>query len=192
MTTSQPVGGVLSTGPLPGSRCVTIHLCGPPEGPSRGRGGRVALSSVRPCSRWGLPSRPGCPDRWCALTAPFHPYLCRANPTIGGLSLCGPIREVAPAWLAPAPLPFGAPTFLDIDPASRCDAAVTRMARRRRHPNRDSGGVSRRRSRSRPRARYRSGRRRRCCRRYLRSDLHRRLRPSRPLQQRGRGRQNRG
>src|SRR5690606_31573133 len=93
--------------------CVTIHLCGPPEGPSRGRGGRATLSSVRPCSRWGLPSRPGRPDRWCALTAPFHPYLCRADPAIGGLSLCGPIREVAPAWLTPAPLPFGAPTFLD-------------------------------------------------------------------------------
>ena len=25
-------------------------------------------------SGWGLPSRPGHPDRWCALTAPFHPY----------------------------------------------------------------------------------------------------------------------
>src|SRR5690606_21950476 len=26
--------------------------------------------------------------------------------------LCGPIREVAPAWLSPAPLLCGAPTFL--------------------------------------------------------------------------------
>jgi hypothetical protein len=42
-----------------------------------------------PCSRWGLPSRPGRPGRWCALTAPFHPYLCGAapetGPAIGGL-----------------------------------------------------------------------------------------------------------
>ena len=27
------------------------------------------------CSRWGLPSRPSPLGRWCALTAPFHPYL---------------------------------------------------------------------------------------------------------------------
>ncbi len=27
-------------------------------------------------SRWGLPSRPRLRGRWCALTAPFHPYLC--------------------------------------------------------------------------------------------------------------------
>jgi len=33
-----------------------------------------ALLSAWPCSRWGLPSRPGRPGRWCALTAPFHPY----------------------------------------------------------------------------------------------------------------------
>jgi len=25
------------------------------------------------CTPWGLPSRPGHPARWCALTAPFHP-----------------------------------------------------------------------------------------------------------------------
>jgi hypothetical protein len=30
--------------------------------------------SLRPCSGWGLPSRSGHPERWCALTAPFHPY----------------------------------------------------------------------------------------------------------------------
>jgi hypothetical protein len=42
-----------------------------------------------PCSRWGLPSHPGRPGCWCALTAPFHPYLCGAAPetapAIGGL-----------------------------------------------------------------------------------------------------------
>ena len=29
---------------------------------------------IWPCTGWGLPSRSGHPDRWCALTAPFHPY----------------------------------------------------------------------------------------------------------------------
>ena len=44
-------------------------------------------SPAWPCSGWGLPSRPGHPGRWCALTAPFHPYLCcEANfAAIGGL-----------------------------------------------------------------------------------------------------------
>ena len=27
-----------------------------------------------PCFGWGLPSHPGHPECWCALTAPFHPY----------------------------------------------------------------------------------------------------------------------
>ena len=42
---------------------------------------------VRPCSGWGLPSRPGHPGRWCALTAPFHPHLCPIprGRAIGGL-----------------------------------------------------------------------------------------------------------
>ena len=38
--------------------------------------------SAWPCSGWGLPSRSGHPKRWCALTAPFHPYQ-RHN--VGGL-----------------------------------------------------------------------------------------------------------
>src|SRR5262245_778435 len=48
-------------------------------------------SPARPCSWWGLQSRPGHPGRWCALTAPFHPYLCATKPAgpegraIGGL-----------------------------------------------------------------------------------------------------------
>ncbi len=39
--------------------------------------------------RMGFTEPPGCPERWCALTAPFHPYLIRrafAHPAaIGGL-----------------------------------------------------------------------------------------------------------
>ena len=45
--------------------------------------GRAALGRLRcrtpmrhswPCFGWGLPSHPGHPECWCALTAPFHPY----------------------------------------------------------------------------------------------------------------------
>ena len=37
---------------------------------------RAALkrSSIWSCTGWGLPSFPGRPGNWCALTAPFHPY----------------------------------------------------------------------------------------------------------------------
>src|SRR5688572_29481935 len=40
--------------------------------------GRATLkrSPIWSCSGWGLPSRPGCPDRWWSLTPPFHPCLC--------------------------------------------------------------------------------------------------------------------
>ena len=31
--------------------------------------------ALLPCSRWGLPSRASRLTRWCAFTAPFHPYL---------------------------------------------------------------------------------------------------------------------
>src|SRR5438093_12256332 len=45
---------------------------------------------MRSCSRWGLPSRLRHRNRWCALTAPFHPYPLRAthsrgNAPAGGL-----------------------------------------------------------------------------------------------------------
>src|SRR5581483_10440237 len=64
---------------------VTIHLSGLPGDALLSEGGRATLSHAWPCSGWGLPSRSGHPDRWCALTAPFHPYLCGPEPAIGGL-----------------------------------------------------------------------------------------------------------
>jgi len=90
-------------------RVTTIHLGLPlpagSSGPPTGSGGppsnacavswAEARDTFRPCSRWGLPSRPGHPGRWCALTAPFHPYrsvqtggffsvaLSRGSPRVG-------------------------------------------------------------------------------------------------------------
>ena len=77
---SRPIGGVLYAGSgkparrggHPSMRPTWGHWAGSP-------------SHIWPCSGWGLPSRPGHPGRWCALTAPFHPYLCTANRAIGGL-----------------------------------------------------------------------------------------------------------
>jgi len=112
--------GVLSSGPLPGSRWVTIHLCGPPEG-----FGRAAQPSLRPCSGWGLPSRPGRPGRWCALTAPFHPYLCPTLPSGHRRSaLCCPVPSGRPDLALASTLPGGAPTFL----SDLAIAAATRPA----------------------------------------------------------------
>jgi hypothetical protein len=86
--THRPVGGVLSSAPFPAVRWVAIHLSGSPGDLWAGR-----PSPFRPCSGWGLPSRPGHPGRWCALTAPFHPYLCAGSedPTpsaVGALLRC--------------------------------------------------------------------------------------------------------
>ena len=41
------------------------------------------------CTGWGLPSFPGHPGNWCALTAPFHPYpgTIRRRPRGGMLSV---------------------------------------------------------------------------------------------------------
>jgi hypothetical protein len=47
------------------------HRAGHPRSPAQHSGSRRAFW---PCSRWGLPSRPGHPGRWWSLTPPFHPY----------------------------------------------------------------------------------------------------------------------
>jgi len=39
------------------------------------RTGRPKRSPIWSCTGWGLHSFPGHPGNWCALTAPFHPYL---------------------------------------------------------------------------------------------------------------------
>ena len=65
---------------------MAIHLSGLPGSGVPKDTGRAVHPPVRPCSGWGLPSRPGHPGRWCALTAPFHPYLCATRGcAIGGL-----------------------------------------------------------------------------------------------------------
>jgi len=77
---------------------VAIHLSGLPGGGTRCRvpDGPPA-PPVRPCSGWGLPSRPGHPGRWCALTAPFHPYLCVTRRRRHRRSvLCGTVLQVTP------------------------------------------------------------------------------------------------
>jgi len=41
---------------------------------TRERSGPLLCSPIWSCSKWGLPSQPGHPGCWWALTSPFHPY----------------------------------------------------------------------------------------------------------------------
>ena len=68
-----------ATGGHPSVRPTRRLLPGGADGPP--------VPPARPCSGRGLPSRPGHPGRWCALTAPFHPHLWPVARPIGGLSL---------------------------------------------------------------------------------------------------------
>ena len=70
--------------------------------PTRGLG-RAALEHplIWPCSGWGLPSQPGHPGCWCALTAPFHPYPDSA----GRFVFCGTFPRVTPGGRYPPPCP---------------------------------------------------------------------------------------
>ena len=72
--------------------------------------GRATLerSSIWSCTGWGLPSFPGRPRNWCALTAPFHPY---RPDLLWGEAGSGGLLSVAlsftPRYGAPCPVVFG-------------------------------------------------------------------------------------
>jgi len=82
---------------------------------------------VRPCSGWGLPSRPGHPGRWCALTAPFHPHLCPFPEGTGPSAVCSLWHFPAgrPDWPLASILPCGAPTFLSVETTPRPPGRLT-------------------------------------------------------------------
>ena len=50
---------------------------------------------LQPCSGRGLPSHPGHPRCWCALTAPFHPYLPRKAGGLFSVALSRELPRVA-------------------------------------------------------------------------------------------------
>ena len=97
-----------------------------PRAPRQSRGLERGRSAW-PCSGWGLPSQPGRPGCWCALTAPFHPYrdvpltgareqaCARSTDSRGGLlsvALSRALRPVGVAdhpvlWSPDFPLPSG-------------------------------------------------------------------------------------
>jgi len=75
--------------------------------------GRATLKRfpIRSCSRWGLPSFSGHPKNWCALTAPFHPYLATRfmYRLVRRYFFCGTFLRVAatPCYGAPCPAELG-------------------------------------------------------------------------------------
>src|ERR1700689_1092278 len=85
---------------------------------SRGAG-EQPISHAWPCSGWGLPSRPGHPDRWCALTAPFHPYLCGPEGPPSAVYFLWHFPASHPDWLLASTLLCGVPTFLNTIPPKR-------------------------------------------------------------------------
>ena len=97
--------------------------------------GRDHPLPARPCSGWGLPSRPGHPGRWCALTAPFHPYLCPFDAAIGGLFSvalsCGSPRLGVTQHPA-----LWSPDVPRTDPPGGGPDAVARPTHHRRHSRR--------------------------------------------------------
>ena len=75
----QPVSRILFPDRVTPHRATIIHLRMPVARhllrPTR-KLGRATLDRfpIWSCTGWGLPSFPGHPENWCALTAPFHPY----------------------------------------------------------------------------------------------------------------------
>jgi len=74
----------------------------------------TSSSPIWSFSGWGLPSRRGHPLRWCALTAPFHPYRGLSPEAVCFLLHFPWDRS---RWALPSTLPCGARTFLE--PRSR-------------------------------------------------------------------------
>ena len=63
------------------------------------------------CTGWGLPSFSGHPKNWCALTAPFHPYLASNGNSSDARRFtfcCTCLRVTAtPRYGASCPMVFG-------------------------------------------------------------------------------------
>src|SRR5881296_425506 len=73
--------------------------------PGRSRSGPLHVSPIRSCSVRGLPSRRSHPRRWCALTAPFHPY----RPPSASRPLEGEERDRAAGGLLSVALSVASP-----------------------------------------------------------------------------------
>src|SRR6266540_7460835 len=69
------------------------HRAGHPRSPAQATARERSPSW--PCSGWGLPSHPGHPGCWWALTPPFHPYLAFPPGGLLSVALSRGLRRVA-------------------------------------------------------------------------------------------------
>lgn len=106
------------------------HRAGRPRSPAR-----VVVTADDapswPCSGWGLPSHPGHPGCWWALTPPFHPYRPRPEAAVCFLWHCPAGHPGLPLATT---LPCGVRTFLDGGPEPT-DATARSTRPSRTHPN---------------------------------------------------------
>jgi hypothetical protein len=116
----DPVGDrALRRDPERPSICGHRHRCPPATYPRARAGSPQTLahgwlrgaSRSWSCSRWGLPSRAGCPTRWWSLTPPFHPYPHSDPARTPDQSrwrsvLCGTVPQVTPGGRYPPPCPM--------------------------------------------------------------------------------------
>ena len=116
----QPVSRILFPIRVAPYRATTIHLQATIARrllrPTRGLG-RAALvrPSIWSCTGWGLPSFPGHPGNWCALTAPFHPCSGNASGTAGAVCFLLHFPSRCRDSVLRSTLPCGVRTFLRID-----------------------------------------------------------------------------
>ena len=99
--------------------------------------GRATLerSPIRSCTGWGLPSFPGHPRNWCALTAPFHPYPGRAVGPLGAVSFLLHLPSRCHDSTLWSTLPCGVRTFLRTFPSGdRLPDSVHSKLTRQRTP----------------------------------------------------------
>jgi len=84
--------------------------------PTREQRGPRHRSPIWPCSQWGLPCHDVLPRVRCALTAPFHPYLCRITGHRRS-TLCCTFRRLTPprCYLALRPMEPGLSSALRRD-----------------------------------------------------------------------------
>ncbi len=130
----RPISRVLSWAVISLGRRLPAASSGPPgartgrAAPCRGRDRPCPhVAPAWPCSRWGLPGRPGHPGRRWSLTPPFHPYQA-SRPVHRSTSYQLPVTSLPvyqpgglflwpdpsgyPAWVLPSTVPCGARTFL--------------------------------------------------------------------------------
>ncbi len=106
------------------------HRAGSPQASAPGR--HLAVTALAwPCSGWGLPSHPGHPGCWWALTPPFHPYRPRCGSAVCFLWHCPAGRPGLPLTTT---LPCGVRTFLGGGPKP-ADATARSTRPSRPHPN---------------------------------------------------------